>query len=116
MLYVISSQQDLHTARFIKMLHLMEFPWASTIEYINYGLVLGMSMRKGTVVFLKQIIREAASVMSHLSHRDMGERLVIRQRGRTYPFFAELPSLASTSLDRRVLRLPHCLSTPSQQL
>jgi arginyl-tRNA synthetase len=40
MLYVISSQQDLHTAQFIKMLH-----------------------RKGTVVFLEQIIREAASVM-----------------------------------------------------
>ena len=63
MLYVISSQQDLHTAQFIKMLHLMEFPWASTIEHVNYGLVLGMSTRKGTVVFLEQIIREAASVM-----------------------------------------------------
>lgn len=63
MLYVISSQQDLHTAQFIKMLHLMEFPWASAIEHVNYGLVLGMSTRKGTVVFLEQIIREAASVM-----------------------------------------------------
>jgi hypothetical protein len=63
MIYVISSQQDLHTAQFIKMLHLMEFPWASGIEHVNYGLVLGMSTRKGTVVFLEQIIREAASVM-----------------------------------------------------
>jgi arginyl-tRNA synthetase len=63
MLYVISSQQDLHTAQFIKMLDLMEFPWASSIEHVNYGLVLGMSTRKGTVVFLEQIIREAASVM-----------------------------------------------------
>ena len=63
MIYVISSQQDLHTAQFIKMLNLMEFPWASGIEHVNYGLVLGMSTRKGTVVFLEQIIREAASVM-----------------------------------------------------
>lgn len=63
MIYVISSQQDLHTAQFIKMLQLMEFPWASNIEHVNYGLVLGMSTRKGTVVFLEQIIREAASVM-----------------------------------------------------
>jgi len=63
MVYVISSQQDLHTAQFIKMLRLMEFPWASNIEHVNYGLVLGMSTRKGTVVFLEQIIREAASVM-----------------------------------------------------
>ena len=63
MLYVISSQQDLHTAQFIKMLNLMEFPWAQNVEHVNYGLVLGMSTRKGTVVFLEQIIREAASVM-----------------------------------------------------
>ena len=59
MLYVISSQQDLHTAQFIKMLNLMEFPWAQNVEHVNYGLVLGMSTRKGTVVFLEQIIREA---------------------------------------------------------
>ena len=63
MIYVISSQQDLHTAQFIKVLNLMEFPWAQSVEHVNYGLVLGMSTRKGTVVFLDQIIREAASGM-----------------------------------------------------
>ena len=55
MIYVISSQQDLHTAQFIKILKLMEFPWADNIEHVNYGLVLGMSTRRGTVVFLDQI-------------------------------------------------------------
>jgi arginyl-tRNA synthetase len=40
-----------------------EFPWASSIEHVNYGLVLGMSTHKGTVILLEQIIREAASVM-----------------------------------------------------
>ena len=63
MLYVISSQQDLHTAQFIKMLHLMEFSWASSIEHVNYELVFDMNTRKGNVVFLEQIIQEAASVM-----------------------------------------------------
>lgn len=63
MLYVISSQQDLHMQQFIKVMKLMEFPWADKIEHINYGLVQGMSTRKGTVVFLDQIIKEAASVM-----------------------------------------------------
>lgn len=63
MIYVISSQQDLHMQQFIKVLKLMEFPWADRIEHINYGLVLGMSTRRGTVVFLDQIVQEAASVM-----------------------------------------------------
>jgi arginyl-tRNA synthetase len=63
MIYVISSQQDLHVAQFFKVLKLMDFEWADRLEHISYGMVKGMSTRKGTVVFLDQIIREAASVM-----------------------------------------------------
>ncbi|KAF8634620.1 hypothetical protein AX15_000825 [Amanita polypyramis BW_CC] len=63
MIYVVSSQQDLHLSQFFKVLELMDFPWASSLLHINYGLVQGMSTRKGTVVFLDQIIKEAAQVM-----------------------------------------------------
>ncbi|KAJ7202500.1 hypothetical protein B0H12DRAFT_1330801 [Mycena haematopus] len=63
MIYVVSSQQDLHLAQFFKVLELMQFPWASSLQHVNYGLVQGMSTRKGTVVFLDQIIKEAAQVM-----------------------------------------------------
>ncbi|KAF9814149.1 hypothetical protein IEO21_05287 [Rhodonia placenta] len=63
MIYVVSSQQDLHLAQFFKVLKLMDFPWAERLEHVNYGLVQGMSTRKGTVVFLDEIIREAGSVM-----------------------------------------------------
>ncbi|KAJ3709874.1 arginyl-tRNA synthetase [Lentinula guzmanii] len=63
MIYVISSQQGLHVAQFFKALELMGFPWAKDLVHVNYGLVQGMSTRKGTVVFLNQIIKEAKTVM-----------------------------------------------------
>jgi arginyl-tRNA synthetase len=63
MIYVISSQQDLHVSQFFKVLELLEIPWAKDLLHINYGLVMGMSTRKGTVVFLNQIIEEATTVM-----------------------------------------------------
>lgn len=63
MIYVVSSQQDLHMSQFMRVMKLLEYPWAESIEHVNYGLVLGMSTRRGTVVFLDQIIREAADVM-----------------------------------------------------
>ncbi|KAH7904951.1 hypothetical protein BJ138DRAFT_1165691 [Hygrophoropsis aurantiaca] len=63
MIYVVASQQDLHLSQFFKMLKLMDFSWADRLEHVNYGMVLGMSTRKGTAVFLDQIIREASSVM-----------------------------------------------------
>ncbi|EIW78159.1 arginyl-tRNA synthetase [Coniophora puteana RWD-64-598 SS2] len=70
MIYVISSQQDLHVAQFFKMLKLMEFPWADRLEHVNYGLVQGMSTRKGTAVFLADIIREASTVMHEQMKRN----------------------------------------------
>ncbi|KZS96430.1 arginyl-tRNA synthetase [Sistotremastrum niveocremeum HHB9708] len=63
MIYVVASQQDLHLAQFFKVLQLLEYPWANTLEHVNYGLVQGMSTRKGTAVFLADIIREAGNVM-----------------------------------------------------
>ncbi|KAF8609153.1 arginyl-tRNA synthetase [Ceratobasidium sp. AG-I] len=63
MIYVVASQQDLHCAQFIKTVELMGYPWAKSLEHVNFGMVLGMSTRKGTAVFLDDVIREAASVM-----------------------------------------------------
>ncbi|KAG8869832.1 hypothetical protein FRB97_000693 [Tulasnella sp. 331] len=63
MIYVVASQQDLHLAQFFKVLTLLKYPWAPTLEHVNFGMVQGMSTRKGTAVFLDEIIQEASRVM-----------------------------------------------------
>lgn len=67
MIYVVANQQDLHLAQFFKVLELLEYPWAKPSEgkllHINYGLVKGMSTRKGTAVFLDHILDEAKTTM-----------------------------------------------------
>lgn len=67
MIYVVASQQDLHLAQFFKVLELMGYPWAqkesSRLLHINFGMILGMSTRKGTVVFLDNILDETRDKM-----------------------------------------------------
>ena len=63
MIYIVSSQQDQHMSQFLKVLELLSLPWAKSVIHTNYGLVQGMSIRKGMVVFLEQIIKEAGQVM-----------------------------------------------------
>ena len=46
-----------------KILELAGFEWAKQCEHINFGMVKGMSTRKGTVVFLEDILDESAGVM-----------------------------------------------------
>lgn len=70
MIYVIGSQQDLHTAQFFKILELMGFEWASKLQHVNFGMVKGMSTRKGTVVFLSTIIEETKEAMHEVMKKN----------------------------------------------
>lgn len=63
MIYVIASQQDLHTAQFFEILKQLGFEWAKNLVHINFGMVQGMSTRKGTVVFLDNILEETKENM-----------------------------------------------------
>jgi arginyl-tRNA synthetase len=64
MIYVIASQQDLHVAQLFKILEVMGKPeLAARCQHINFGMVLGMSTRRGTVKFLDDILRDVGEKM-----------------------------------------------------
>jgi arginyl-tRNA synthetase len=62
-LYVIGSEQQLHTKQFFQVLGLMGFPWASTLQHVHYGLYRfkdgKFSTRKGKVVLAEEVLNEA---------------------------------------------------------
>ncbi|RIB03941.1 hypothetical protein C2G38_2223679 [Gigaspora rosea] len=63
MYYVVASQQDLHFKQLFKILELMGFDWVDRCKHINFGLVNGMSTRKGTAVFLDDILEQTKESM-----------------------------------------------------
>lgn len=70
MIYCIASQQDLHVAQFFEILKRIGFEWAKTLEHVNFGMVLGMSTRKGTVVFLDSILKETQEKMHEVMKKN----------------------------------------------
>jgi arginyl-tRNA synthetase len=64
MIYVVASQQDLHLAQFFKVTELSGHREISDkCEHISFGMVKGMSTRRGTVKFLDDIIRDVSDYM-----------------------------------------------------
>ncbi|KAF4980758.1 hypothetical protein FZEAL_3313 [Fusarium zealandicum] len=64
MIYVVASQQDLHLKQLFKTIELMGYDdIAKKCQHINFGMVLGMSTRRGTVKFLDDILRDVADKM-----------------------------------------------------
>ena len=74
MIYVVASQQDLHLAQTFKILELMGHnDIAEKCQHINFGMVLGMSTRKGTVKFLDDILRDVGEKMHEVMQRNQAK-------------------------------------------
>lgn len=70
MIYVIACQQDLHVAQFFEILKQMGFGWSKDLVHVNFGMVQGMSTRKGTVVFLDNILEETKEKMHEVMRKN----------------------------------------------
>ena len=62
-IYVVGSQQSLHFQQLFKVLELVGFDWAKNMEHVQFGMVAleegTMSTRKGRVVFLEDVLKQA---------------------------------------------------------
>ncbi|MGL5312386.1 MAG: arginine--tRNA ligase [Peptostreptococcaceae bacterium] len=62
-MYVVASQQSLHFQQLFKVLELAGFDWAKNMEHVQFGMVAleegTLSTRKGRVVFLEDVLRQA---------------------------------------------------------
>lgn len=71
MIYVVASQQDLHLAQLFKVVEAMgRRDIADRCQHINFGMVLGMSTRKGTAKFLDDILRDAGEKMHEVMRKN----------------------------------------------
>ena len=71
MIYVVASDQELHLKQLFKTIELMgERDLAAKVLHITFGLVQGMSTRKGTAKFLDDILREVAEKMHEVMKKN----------------------------------------------
>ncbi|MCZ6795541.1 MAG: arginine--tRNA ligase [Planctomycetota bacterium] len=59
LLYVVSSAQNLHFQQLFTCLKLLGEEWAEDCFHVNFGLIHGMSTRKGNVIYLEELLDEA---------------------------------------------------------
>ncbi|XP_076641549.1 arginyl-tRNA synthetase, mitochondrial [Halictus rubicundus] len=63
MYYVVDNAQTDHFSNLMKILNKMQVPWVDRLKHIKFGRVRGMNTRKGTAVFLEDILNEAQEIM-----------------------------------------------------
>jgi arginyl-tRNA synthetase len=74
MIYVVASQQDLHLKQLFKIIELMGYTEpAKKVQHVNFGMVQGMSTRKGTVKFLDDILRDVGDKMHEVMRKNQAK-------------------------------------------
>ncbi|XP_018570561.1 probable arginine--tRNA ligase, mitochondrial [Anoplophora glabripennis] len=63
MYYVVENGQNDHFHALKDILNKMDMPWAHRLTHVKFGRIRGMSTRKGTAVFLKDILDECRDIM-----------------------------------------------------
>ncbi|XP_015833637.2 probable arginine--tRNA ligase, mitochondrial [Tribolium castaneum] len=63
MLYIVDNSQSDHFNNLKAILHKMSLPWAHKLQHVKFGRIRGMSTRKGTAVFLRDILDECRELM-----------------------------------------------------
>lgn len=76
MYYVVDNSQAAHFSNLIGALKKLEFPWADRVNHVRFGRINGMSTRKGTAVFLKDLLDEIREVMFQKQLESSSETLI----------------------------------------
>jgi arginyl-tRNA synthetase len=71
MIYVVAAAQDIHLTRVFKLTELSGHKEiADKCQHINFGMVRGMSTRKGNVTFLDDILRDVGDKMHEVMRKN----------------------------------------------
>lgn len=74
MIYVVASDQVLHMSQLFKIIELTgNHDLAARSQHITFGLVLGMSTRRGTVKFLDDILQEVGGKMHEVMRKNQAK-------------------------------------------
>ncbi|KAF2004111.1 putative Arginyl-tRNA synthetase, cytoplasmic [Amniculicola lignicola CBS 123094] len=71
MIYVVATDQELHLKQLFKLVELTgNDGLRSRISHVSFGLVLGMSTRRGTVVFLDDVLKDVGEKMHDVMRKN----------------------------------------------
>ena len=75
MFYVVDQAQGVHFSNLITILKYLGYEWAHQLEHVTFGRIKGMNSRKGTAVFLSDILDEGQQKMMEQQNRSINRRV-----------------------------------------
>jgi len=75
LIYVVDNAQANHFQNLFRILHMLGCPWSGNCRHVRFGKILGISTRKGTMVYISDLIDEATEVMMENQEKSENTRV-----------------------------------------
>jgi len=106
-LYVVAYQQDLHFRQWIKVVEMMDYPFAKNLVHVPFGMISyegqTLSTRKGHVVYLEELLaraqEKALAIIEEKSPNLANKAEVARQVGIGAVIYADLQNNRIKDID-----------------
>lgn len=96
LVYVVGAGQRVHFQQIFGVLGKLGYGWSEACSHVPFGLILGMSTRKGTMVMLDDVLAQAVSkvreVIEDRDYPDADKDVIAEQVGVGAIIFADLSS------------------------
>ena len=76
MFYVVDNSQGTHFNNLFEILRKLNCEWADSCQHVKFGKILGLSTRKGNIVYLTDILEEATNIMLENQEKSANTRVV----------------------------------------
>jgi len=63
LIYVVDNAQGRHFSNLFEILQLLGHDWSSQCRHVRFGKILGISTRRGNMVYISDLIEEATNIM-----------------------------------------------------
>jgi len=80
MCYVVDASQGSHFKNLFQILRLLGHEWSSSCQHVMFGKILGMSTRRGTMVYLSDVLDEARDIMLEMQDKSPNTRIQDQDR------------------------------------
>jgi len=75
MFYVVDNSQGIHFNNLFEILRKLNCSWADSCQHVKFGKIQGLSTRKGNIVYLRDILEEATSIMLENQEKSSNTRV-----------------------------------------
>ena len=75
MFYVVDNSQGTHFNNLFEILRKLNCSWADSCQHVKFGKIQGLSTRKGSIVYLTDILEEATSIMLENQEKSVNTRV-----------------------------------------